>query len=205
MRLVSRHILRALAAPFVWGLVALTGLLLLQQLAMLIDKFGGRGLPPMVMVEAFVLTLPALLALSLPMAVLVASLYGFSQLAGDLELVAIGGGFSHVTANPVLVVGNYWDPATNYAGAVAAARLLPNSRLLSSNSWGHTAYGTSECVTRAVGRYLVSVTLPDRGTRCVGNEQPFTRPLDTSGRHRPEPTRPLPPVVPPFPGSVPRS
>ena len=118
---------------------------------------------------------------------------------------AYRGGFSHVTANPVLVVGNYWDPATNYAGAVAAARLLPNSRLLSSNSWGHTAYGTSECVTRAVGRYLVSVTLPDRGTRCVGDEQPFTRPLDTSGRHRPEPTRPLPPVVPPFPGSVPRS
>ncbi len=89
MRLVSRHILRALAAPFIWGLAALTGLLLLQQLAMLIDKFGGRGLSPMVMVEAFVLTLPALLALSLPMAVLVASLYGYSQLAGDLELVAM--------------------------------------------------------------------------------------------------------------------
>lgn len=89
MRLVSRHILRALAAPFVWGLAALTGLLLLQQLAPLIDKFGGRGLPGSVIVEAFLLTLPALLTLSLPMAVLVATLYGYSQLAGDLELVAM--------------------------------------------------------------------------------------------------------------------
>ena len=89
MRLVSRHILRALAAPFVWGLAALTGLLLLQQLAPLIDKFGGRGLPGSIIVEAFLLTLPALLTLSLPMAVLVATLYGYSQLAGDLELVAM--------------------------------------------------------------------------------------------------------------------
>ncbi len=89
MRLVSRHILRALAAPFVWGLAALTGLLLLQQLAPLIDKFGGRGLHWSVIVEAFLLTLPALLTLSLPMAVLVATLYGYSQLAGDLELVAM--------------------------------------------------------------------------------------------------------------------
>ena len=89
MRLVSRHILRALTAPFIWGLAALTGLLLLQQLAPLIDKFGGRELPTSVIGEAFLLTLPALFTLSLPMSVLVATLYGYSQLAGDLELVAM--------------------------------------------------------------------------------------------------------------------
>ncbi len=85
MRLISRHILRALAAPFLWGLVALTGLLLLNQLAPLIDQFGGKGLHANVIVEAVLLTLPALLALSLPMAVLVSTLYGYSQLAADLE------------------------------------------------------------------------------------------------------------------------
>ncbi|MDN5768543.1 MAG: alpha/beta hydrolase [Humibacillus sp.] len=118
---------------------------------------------------------------------------------------AYRGGFSHVTANPVLVVGNYWDPATNYAGAVTAARLLPNSQLLSSDSWGHTAYGTSPCVTRAVDRYLLSVALPDRGTRCVGDDQPFTELLSSLNRGRSVPSRPLPPVVPPIPGAVPRS
>ena len=30
MRLISRHILRSLAAPFFWGVLALTGLLLLK-------------------------------------------------------------------------------------------------------------------------------------------------------------------------------
>lgn len=86
---------------------------------------------------------------------------------------AYRGPFNRRTVKPVLVVGNYWDPATNYAGAVAASRLLPNSRLLSSDSWGHTAYGSSDCVTAAVDRYLLKGTLPKKGKVCVGDSQPF--------------------------------
>lgn len=88
------------------------------------------------------------------------------------------GPFTRRTDRPVLVVGNYYDPATNYAGAVTASRLLPNSRLLTSDSFGHTAYGTSDCVTNAVDRYLLSGALPARGTVCVG-PQPFSQPLAT--------------------------
>ena len=36
--------------------------------------------------------------------------------------------------------------------AVSTAALLPESRLLSSDSWGHTAYGTSACVPRTTPR-----------------------------------------------------
>ncbi len=89
MRLLSRHILTSLAAPFGWGVVALTGMLLLNSLAPLIDRFGGKGLPVSVMVEAIVLALPALLTLTLPMAVLTAALYAYGQLAADLEMVAM--------------------------------------------------------------------------------------------------------------------
>lgn len=120
---------------------------------------------------------------------------------------AYRGPFTRRTANPVLVVGDYWDPATNYAGAVKAASLLPNSRLLPSDSWGHTAYGTSECVTVAVDTYLLKVKLPARGTRCYGDVQPFTKRLGAAGfgvQQRSLPQRPLPPVVPPLPGSTPR-
>lgn len=74
----------------------------------------------------------------------------------------------------MLVVGDYWDPATNYNSAVKVAGLLPNSRLLTSDSWGHTAYGTSECVTDAVDNYLLRLKLPAKGTKCVGDDQPFT-------------------------------
>lgn len=89
MRLLSRHILRTFAAPFAWGLLALTGLLLLNQLAPLIDRFGGRGLGWQVMIEAVILALPALLTLTIPMAVLVGTLYAYTNLAADLEMMAM--------------------------------------------------------------------------------------------------------------------
>jgi hypothetical protein len=90
---------------------------------------------------------------------------------------AYRGPFTRRTAAPVLVVGNYWDPATNYVEAVQSARLLPNSRLLSSTNWGHTAYGSSACATGAIDSYLLAGTLPAAGTVCEGDIQPFTEPL----------------------------
>jgi pimeloyl-ACP methyl ester carboxylesterase len=87
---------------------------------------------------------------------------------------AYRGPFNRRTASPILVVGNTWDPATNYQGAVKAASLLPNSRLLSSDNWGHTAYGTSRCATSSIDTYLLTKVLPARGTVCHGDVQPFT-------------------------------
>lgn len=116
---------------------------------------------------------------------------------------AYRGSFTHKTVNPVLIVGDYWDPATNYKSAVKVAGLLPNSRLLSSDSWGHTAYGTSECVTGAVDNFLLKVKLPAKGTTCIGDSQPFTgggkgnflqdlnRPLGGAGGGRPAPIAPV--------------
>ena len=63
------------------------------------------------------------------------------------------------TSAPVLVVGNFFDGVTDYAGAVASSRLLRNSRLLSYAGWGHTAYGRSECTTEYIDAYLVNGTL----------------------------------------------
>ncbi|EMQ99726.1 alpha/beta hydrolase [Paeniglutamicibacter gangotriensis] len=117
------------------------------------------------------------------------------------------GPFTRQTKNPMLVVGNYWDPATNYSGAQKVATLMPNSRLLSSNSWGHTAYGTSKCVTDAMDRYLLTKQVPAVGKLCAGDVQPFTEKLDDFGdqRRKSSPDRQLPPVVPPLPGALPRT
>jgi pimeloyl-ACP methyl ester carboxylesterase len=103
------------------------------------------------------------------------------QCAGDtwkvLDEDAYRGPFNRRTANPVLVVGSYWDPATNYQDAVKTAKLMPNSRLLSSANWGHTAYGTSSCADKGIDQYLLYRALPAKGTVCVGQDQPFTTPL----------------------------
>ncbi|GIM88433.1 alpha/beta hydrolase [Paractinoplanes toevensis] len=104
------------------------------------------------------------------------------QCAGDHWTVrdedAYTGPFTMHTKHPVLIVGSFWDPATNYADAVASSKLLPNSRLLSSNNWGHTAYGTSACATGATDRYLLYRSLPAKGITCMGDQQPFRVPLD---------------------------
>jgi pimeloyl-ACP methyl ester carboxylesterase len=78
------------------------------------------------------------------------------------------------TENPVLVVGNFFDPATPYEGAVTASRLLPNSRLLSYAGWGHTAVLSGNfCVDAAVTTYLTTTKLPPAGKVCRPNGSPF--------------------------------
>jgi hypothetical protein len=110
---------------------------------------------------------------------------------------AYRGPFTRVTSAPVLVIGTTWDPATIYEGAVQASRLLPASRLLTSESWGHTAYGSSACVNDAVAQYLVAQALPPEGAVCRGDVQPFEA-LPEIARL---PARP--PVVPLVPPGVP--
>jgi pimeloyl-ACP methyl ester carboxylesterase len=113
---------------------------------------------------------------------------------------AYRGPFNRRTASPILVVGSKWDPATNYAGAVKAASLLPNSRLLSSDNWGHTAYGTSACATSAIDSYLLTKALPAPGRHCHGDVQPFeTSPIDELGAVPPSGQQApvVPPIAPP--------
>ena len=116
------------------------------------------------------------------------------------------GPFNRTTAAPVLFVGNYYDPATNYNNAVSSNRLLPGSRLISSDSWGHTAYRSSACLTGAVDAYLIAGTLPAQGLTCVGDVQPFAKPLEpttpqaqsATGKH----TKQAPVFVPTIPSTL---
>ncbi len=76
------------------------------------------------------------------------------------------GPFATTTSNPVLVVGNTYDPATPLHGARAVNRLLEGSRLLVMNGWGHGALATGPCVNRAYRDYLVDQVLPQAGAVC---------------------------------------
>jgi pimeloyl-ACP methyl ester carboxylesterase len=91
------------------------------------------------------------------------------------------GPFTAVTARPVLVVGNQFDPATRYEGAVTVHDLLPNSSLLTLHAWGHTSLFLSECATFNVTRYLITGVPPPPGTLCEQDVVPFTMPLAATG------------------------
>jgi lipopolysaccharide export system permease protein len=89
LRLLSRYLLRQLAAPFLFALGALTSLMLLSQVAKKFGALVGKGLPWGVIAEVFALSVPFIVAMTLPMAVLLAVLYAFSHLAADNEITAM--------------------------------------------------------------------------------------------------------------------
>ena len=92
MRILTRYLIRAHVGPFVFALVALTGLLWLNAVAQKLQDLTGKGLGWRPIGEFMVLTLPHTIALTLPMAVLVAVLYAFSELTSHNELTAMKAG-----------------------------------------------------------------------------------------------------------------
>ncbi len=92
MNILSRYILKQHAVPFVFALSAVTSILLLNQVAKRFGDLVGKGLPWGVILEVFALSVPFLVAMTLPMAVLVAVLYAFSHLAADNEITAVRAG-----------------------------------------------------------------------------------------------------------------
>lgn len=82
------------------------------------------------------------------------------------------GPFTATTANPVLVVGNRFDPATRYEGAVTVDALLPSSRLLTVEGWGHTSLFLSACADAIASTYLLTSTAPATST-CAQDFTPF--------------------------------
>ena len=89
MKLLSRYLLREHLPPFVFALAALTGLMLLNQVAQKFGQLVGKGLTWGVIAEFFALSLPFIVAMTLPMAVLVAVLYAFVRLGADNEITAL--------------------------------------------------------------------------------------------------------------------
>ena len=78
------------------------------------------------------------------------------------------------TKNPILVIGTRYDPSTPFRNARRVSHLLGNAVLLTHQGYGHlSSADPSACVNRAIGRYLVHLVTPRRGTVCPSNRQPF--------------------------------
>lgn len=89
MFILWRHILRTHVAPFLFSVVVLMFIFLLQALIKFLDQLAGKGLSPFVIAEWFVLSLSYIFVLAVPMGVLVATLMAFGNLASNNEITAI--------------------------------------------------------------------------------------------------------------------
>src|SRR5437660_10537611 len=122
VRTISRYLLRQHVAPLGFALAALTSLMLIQQIAKQLSSLLGKGLPTSVIIEVFLLSVPFIVPVTLPMAVLVAVLHVFTRLAGDNEITALqASGVS---------VGRVITPVLGGAAVVALLSFLWNDQVL---------------------------------------------------------------------------
>lgn len=107
MKILNRYLLKQHALPFVFALAAMTGIMLLNQIARRLEDLVGKGLPWYVIVEFFALTIPFIVAMTLSMAVLVSVLYTISNMTSDREITALraGGVSLGQVLRPLLLAG----------------------------------------------------------------------------------------------------
>lgn len=122
VRILSRYLLRQHLAPLGFALGALTALLLLNQVAKQFGQLVGKGLPWGVILEVFVLSIPFIVAMTIPMAVLVAVLHTVSRLASDNEITAMKAGG--------IGTGALLRPVLGGAAVLALLAFLWNDQLL---------------------------------------------------------------------------
>src|SRR6266705_6144753 len=122
VRILSRYILRQHLPPLGYAVAALTCAMLVNQVAKQFGNLVGKGLPWGIIVEVFGLSIPFIVAMTLPMAVLVAVLYTFSHLAADNEVTAMkASGIS---------VGRLLAPVLGGATLIGLIALLWNDQIL---------------------------------------------------------------------------
>ena len=132
--ILHRYLLRELLVPFFLSVVALTFVVLVQQILKLMDLLINKGVGFYNILKAFFLILPSFFLITIPMAVLIASLIAFNRLSFDRELVALkslGVGFSTLL-RPLFLF--------SAAGSVAAFLLAMIAEPLGGNALKELTY-----------------------------------------------------------------
>jgi lipopolysaccharide export system permease protein len=89
VKILERYILKEHVSPFFISLLVVTMVLLIDRVIDLLDLIIEKKLPASIVVELFGLSLPYMLALSIPMAVLVATILAFGRMTVDRETIAM--------------------------------------------------------------------------------------------------------------------
>jgi LPS export ABC transporter permease LptF len=106
MKLLHRYIISEFIESFLFGLSVFSIILLLDQIFQLIDLFLSKGISFFIVFKLFLLILPNIFSLTIPMAGLVGILLAFGRLAEDNEITAMrSSGIKYTSiASPVLLL-----------------------------------------------------------------------------------------------------
>jgi LPS export ABC transporter permease LptF/LPS export ABC transporter permease LptG len=88
MRILTRYILKEISSHSLLGLLVFTFVIFIRHLGHLLELVVRHNLPLPDMMTLFLLPVPGILVLTVPMAVLVGTLIGLSRMAADGEVIA---------------------------------------------------------------------------------------------------------------------
>lgn len=127
IRLIDRYFVKEFIPPFFFSVIALTFILLMNELFRLIDLFVRKGLPITVVGQILIYTLPLIVSYTAPMAILVAVIMTFGRAAQDNEILALktsGLSFGSIMRVPFAITlaftlflvffNNYFLPESNH-------------------------------------------------------------------------------------------
>ncbi len=89
MFIITKYILKEHVGPFIFGLMTIVLIFLLNIVFRDLGRLLGKGLSIGVILEFFVLNLAWIVALAIPMSVLIATLMAFGRLSSDNEITAL--------------------------------------------------------------------------------------------------------------------
>lgn len=87
--IITRYLLKELLVPFTLSVAVLVFLLITQQALRLIDLLVNQGVEIAVLARVFATLLPAFFVITLPVAVLMATIGAFNRLSADREILAL--------------------------------------------------------------------------------------------------------------------
>lgn len=107
MKILTRYILKEHIAPFLFAFFTITFLLIIDYIPRITESVMDKDISVWVALELLVLNLAWILALSIPMSALVATLMAFGRLTADFEITAIKSSGVNMLRiiMPVLIVG----------------------------------------------------------------------------------------------------
>ncbi len=87
--ILDRYILKEHLSPFVFWTLVITVIMLFNHILIMMKMLVEKGVPVLAVLELFILMLPFIIVLAIPMAVLFSSVLAFSRFGNDSELVAL--------------------------------------------------------------------------------------------------------------------
>ena len=89
MRLVTKYILKEIASHSLLGILIFSFVIFLPQMNRLLELVARRNVSAGTVIELFLLPLPSIFIMTIPMAVLVGILIGLSRMSSDGEFIAL--------------------------------------------------------------------------------------------------------------------